>query len=74
MTLQKTPSHFFFHDLRVGTYNVATGNTKTQIVLTSITGKVALMFFVVRNNDSTAGYGYSDENLFNLLKLKILVY
>ena len=70
MILNKQPSHFFFHDLRIGTYNVASSNVKTQIVLTSITGKVALLFFVVRNNDSTAGYVYSGENLFQFVKIK----
>ena len=70
MQLNKTPSHFFFHDLRIGTFNVSSGNTKSQIVLTSITGKVALMFFVVRNNDSTSGYSYTGENLFQFVKIK----
>jgi hypothetical protein len=51
-TLSKTPIHHLFHDLRFGQFNVlnsaASTALSTQIVLTPIVGKVAMLFFVVR--------------------------
>jgi len=57
--LQKQPFHYLFHDLRFGQFTVlnsaSSTNLSTQIVLTPIVGKVAVLFFVVRPTASLTG-------------------
>jgi hypothetical protein len=55
MTAQ--PEHLIYHDCRYGTFPVNSGVSASQLVLSSITGKVAFMFFTVRSVGSTAGDG-----------------
>ena len=56
--LQKSPTHHFFHDCRYGLFSVLTGVSSTQLVLTPIVGKVAVLFFVVRDQTSLSGANY----------------
>ena len=60
-TLSKTPIHHLFHDLRFGQFNIlnsaASTALSTQIVLTPIVGKVAMLFFVVRPVGSVTQLG-----------------
>jgi hypothetical protein len=57
--LQKSPFNYLFHDLRFGQFTVlnsaASTNLSTQIVLTPIVGKVAVLFFVIRPTASVTG-------------------
>ena len=47
------PEHLLYHDLRYGIFNINSGVSSSQIVLSSITGKVALTFFAVKNKNAT---------------------
>lgn len=51
------PEHHLFSDLRYGIYNISSGVSSSQIVLSSITGKVAFIFFTVKNVNALAGDG-----------------
>jgi hypothetical protein len=50
--MNRTPQHNIFHDLRYGTFTVASGVSSTTVVLTPIVGKVAFIFFTVRPSAS----------------------
>jgi hypothetical protein len=68
--MQQQPEHFLYHDLRYGLYTVNSGVSSSQIVLSSITGKVALLFFTVRTVGSTVGdgaYTYNKITNFSIL-------
>lgn len=51
------PEHLLYHDLRYGIFNINSGVTSSQIVLSSITGKVAFIFFTAKNVNALAGDG-----------------
>lgn len=51
------PEHLLYHDLRYGIYNISSGVSTSQIVLSSITGKVAFIFFTVKNVNALSGDG-----------------
>ena len=57
--LQKSPFHYLFHDLRFGQFTVlnssASTNLSTNIVMTPIVGRVALLYFVVRPTAAVTG-------------------
>jgi len=64
------PEHNLYHDLRYGIFNINSGVTSSQIVLSSITGKVAFIFFTVKNVNALAGDGaftYNKISGFSLL-------
>ena len=58
LSIQKAPMHKFFHDLRFGLFSIQSGVTSTSIVLTPIVGKVAMLWFVVRNVTGLIGSNY----------------
>ena len=51
------PEHLLYHDLRYGIFNIGAGVPSSQIVLSSITGKVAFLFFTVKNVNALTGDG-----------------
>ena len=51
------PEHLLYHDLRYGIFNINSGVSSSQIVLSSITGKVAFLFFTVKNVNALTGDG-----------------
>jgi hypothetical protein len=46
--MSKSPLHYGYQDIQTGTYTVSSGVTTTNIVLSSITGFVSSLFFVLR--------------------------
>ena len=56
--LMKQPTHRFFHDVRYGLFSAASGVSSAQIVLTPIVGKVALLFFVIRDTAALSGNNF----------------
>jgi hypothetical protein len=62
--LMKKPFHTLFHDVRYQTNVLSSGISNATIVLSSITGRIPYLFFVVRNS----GFGSNGVNTF--LKLK----
>ena len=60
-TVSKTPIHHLYHDLRYGAFTVlnsaASTSLTSQIVLTPIVGKVAMLWFVVRPTASVSQAG-----------------
>jgi hypothetical protein len=55
--MQDQNEHYIYHGLRYGIFAVNAGVTSSQIVLSSITGKIAYLFFTVRAVGSTVGDG-----------------
>lgn len=55
--MQQSPEHLLYHDLRYGIFNVNSGVASSQIVLSSITGKVAYIFFTVKTITALTGDG-----------------
>lgn len=49
--------HLLYHDLRYGIFNINSGVSTSQIVLSSITGKVAFFFFTAKNVNALTGDG-----------------
>ena len=59
-----------YHDLRYGIFNINSGVSTSQIVLSSITGKVAFIFFTVKNVTALSGDGaftYNKISNFSIL-------
>jgi hypothetical protein len=68
--MNRSPQHNIFHDLRYGTFNVASGVSSTTVVLTPIVGKVAALFFTIRPTASLTGdsaYQYTAISNFSIL-------
>ena len=64
------PEHLLYHDLRYGIFNINSGVSSSQIVLSSITGKVAFLFFTVKNVNALSGDGaftYNKISNFSIL-------
>ena len=51
------PEHLLYHDLRYGIFNINSGVSTSQIVLSSITGKVAFFFFTAKFVNALTGDG-----------------
>ena len=62
--IKSRPVSYPFTELRYGTFNVNSGTQSANIVLTSITGKVAFLVFSVRSTTSLSG-----ENFWNYLPI-----
>jgi hypothetical protein len=60
----KSPHDYQFSELRIGNYTVAAGATNTSIILSSLVGPVAYLYFVVRSSNATG------DNYFNFQAIK----
>jgi hypothetical protein len=55
--MQSQPEHQLYHDLRYGIFNINSGVSNSQIVLSSIVGKVAFIFFTCKFVNALTGDG-----------------
>jgi hypothetical protein len=55
--MQSQPEHQLYHDLRYGIFNINAGVSTSQIVLSSIVGKVAFFFFTAKFVNALTGDG-----------------
>jgi hypothetical protein len=55
--MQSNPEHQLYHDLRYGIFNINAGVSNSQIVLSSIVGKVAFFFFTAKFVNALSGDG-----------------
>jgi hypothetical protein len=46
--ISRSPQHYLFNETRYATFNVAAGTAATNLILASITGKAAYLYFTVR--------------------------
>lgn len=49
------PAHYKFLETKYGTHNINSGSTNVQFVLSSVSGKVAMLFFIVRPQNALTG-------------------
>lgn len=65
LSMKSSPEHYLYHAMIQGSFNVQSGVSQSNITLSPINGKVALMFFVVRNVISTSN---DDSIKYNKIK------
>ena len=58
MEIMKRPQHYKFNELRFMSSIIPTSTTSTTVVLTGITGRVGMLFFVIRSAASLANAGF----------------
>jgi hypothetical protein len=70
LSISQQPAHNYFLESRFGLFQIPSGNSSSQIVLTPIVGSVAFLFFVVRNTTNVTqslGYQYQPVTNWQLL-------
>ena len=65
LQLQNAPENYLYHDTKFGLYNLASGISQTQVVLSAITGRVSTLVFFIKQSNALTG-----DNCFNYMKIR----